>query len=43
MSEQDTAATPSPEDRAASLHAVARALRDTLIWGRCAASPRRIS
>ena len=27
MSEQDTAATPSPEDRAASLHAVARALR----------------
>ncbi len=33
MSEQDTAATP-PEDRAASLHAVARALRGRVTWGR---------
>ena len=34
MSERDTAATPSPEDRAASLHAVARALRGRVTWGR---------
>ena len=34
MSEQDPRAAPSPEDRAASLHAVARALRGRITSGR---------
>ena len=34
MPEQDARPTPSPEDRAASLHAVARALRQTPRLGR---------
>jgi hypothetical protein len=34
MPEQEDRATPSPEDRAAALHAVARALRSTRRLGR---------